>query len=289
MVVSPSLLVDVLVLVSCGAVVIIKGGAAHSHPAVIYLIFHFLVVTSRIYAVDQGAATFLSGFGGRFQGVTKAEIYRAVAYADIALVAATIGWMSVRKRFQERPRSKLDNHLIIAPPWRPLRYKYVLAVTVVALPVGAIILFRYGYIPGRGVGATSTSSYATFALTWPGLVLIAMIYCRGFKLILLIPLAFYLGVVAVQGGNRFRFIVPVILLVQIYLDRRQRRWPDLRVAIILAVCLLLFFPLKDIGRSAQSGEASCRETPEGGLGTGRLMPLSYRRTRAPSAPKCLRG
>lgn len=254
MVVSPVFLVDVLVVVTCGAVVIVKGGAAHSHPAVIYLTFHLLVVTSRVYAIDQGAPTFLSGIGGGYEGVTKAEIYRAVAFADIALIAATIGWMSARKRFHRGHRPHPDNKPIVDPLWRPLRYKYVLAVVVIALPVGSFVFFRYGYVPGVGTDASSSSSYVTFALTWPGLVLIALVYCRGFKLSLLIPLTLYLGVIALQGYSRFRLVVPVILLVQIYLDRRHKRWPDLRVASILVVSLLLFFPLKAIGRAVQSGE-----------------------------------
>lgn len=252
---STALAIDLLTLMCCGGLVLTKGGAGHSHPAVIYMVFHALVVTNRIYAIQRGAPTFLSGIPG-YDGVSSTEIARAVLYADFALVAATLGWMSARKRRRERRRLDIaDSPLAEVPSWRLLRLKPLRIVAVITLPLGTLALVRFGFLPGFGApNSSSTSSYLTIALTWPGLILVAFIYYRGFKFTLLVPLGIYLCIIALQGYGRFRLVVPVILLAQIYLDRRKRRWPDLRVAVILALGLLLFFPLKQIGRSVQSSD-----------------------------------
>lgn len=252
---STAVVVDLLVLTSCAAIVLSKGSAGHSHPAVIYLLFHSLVVTSRAYAIERGAPTFLSGVAG-YSGATEAEIVRAVLYADMALAAATFGWMSSRKRPQkEGRRIECERDRNDWSGWRQLRWRPIRTVAIVSLPVGLLALLRFGFVPGLGTpSATSTSSYLTIAVTWPGLVLISLIYYRGFRASLLVPLSMYLLVIAIQGYGRFRFIVPLILLAQIYLDRRRRRWPDLRIGVVLVASLLLFFPLKQIGRAIQSGE-----------------------------------
>lgn len=253
MTLSTALLVDLIILVSCGVVIFVKGGAGHSHPAVIYLMFHLLVVTSRLYAVDEGAPTFLSGLPG-YDAVTTQEIYRAALYADLGLVAATIGWMSARKRRRSAATGQ-EQELITGPrEWRTIRPRYVRIVAIAILPLGVLALLRYGFVPGLGSASATDVSLVSLALAWPGLLLIALIYCRGFKLVLFIPLVLYLIIIALQGYSRFRFIVPVVLLVQLYLDRRNRRWPDLRVAGVLFLGLLLFFPLKQIGRSIQASE-----------------------------------
>jgi hypothetical protein len=58
-----------------------------------------------------------------------------------------------------------------------------------------------------------------------------------------------------QGYHRFRIIIPAILMIQIYLDRRQLRWPTPRIFVLLAALILLFYPLKTIGNLAQEGAA----------------------------------
>src|SRR5207302_4704524 len=68
------------------------------------------------------------------------------------------------------------------------------------------------------------------------------------------PLAVYLALAVYQGSFRFRLLIPLILLAQIYVDRRGRRWPRLSGIAVLAACGLLFFPLKGIGQQLQAGE-----------------------------------
>jgi hypothetical protein len=87
-----------------------------------------------------------------------------------------------------------------------------------------------------------------------GLSLLAFIYCYGFKPALVLLTSLYLAFVVYQGEFRFRLIVPLILLVQIYVDRRGRRWPTLSSTLLLVLGGLLFFPLKEIGRQWQAGD-----------------------------------
>jgi len=241
---------DVLVLLACGGLVLTKGGAGHSHPAVIYLIFHGLVVTGRAFAISTGVPTFLSSSQG-YEGVSLAEVTRGMFIADLTLIAATVGWMTARKRL--RPARSVSLSVDSSGDrWRLLRPKLLRRVAIVALPIGIIVFALYGFVPGLGApSATSTSSYLTLALTWPGLILVALIYYRGFRFLYIAPLSVYLVIIALQGYGRFRLIVPVILLVQIYLDRRGRRWPDVRAIGVLVLIVLLFFPLKLVGRAVQ--------------------------------------
>lgn len=240
-------LIDFCVLFACGGLILARGGASKSHPAVLYLIFHFLVVTSRASSVLFGAPTFFSGIPG-YEAVRLEELGRAVIVADLALVGGTFGWITGRRWKQSASPQSLGQG-----GFRPLRTKPVYAVALVAVPPGIVCFALYGFVPGVRSAALGTD-FSTVVLTWPGLVLIALIYCRGFKLRYLAPLALYLAVIALQGYGRFRFIVPVLLLVQIYLDRRNRRWPSRGLALVLVATALLFFPLKQIGLAVQAGE-----------------------------------
>jgi len=243
---STVVVVDLIVLCACAGLILTRGGTSHTHPAVLYLLFHALVVTARAQGLANGAPPFLSGLSG-YEVVRPEEIVRAVLYADLALIAATVGWVSAKTRMASKGPVMREGN------WRPLRTMYVYAVAVVALPLGVLVFALYGFIPGVAKNDSTTSS-VTLALTWPGLMLIALIYCRGFKSRFLVPLLLYLGVVALQGYGRFRLIVPLVLLAQIYLDRKGRKWPSLGVAVGLVAAALIFFPLKQIGRSVQTGE-----------------------------------
>ena len=249
-----AVLVDLVVFGVCSFVLISTQTLRHSHPAVIYLAFHALVISFRAHAVNGGAKTFLSGIPG-LDAVSPGEIGRAVLIADIALIAATVGWVTAG-------RGNTNRILTTQPPdeqppvftYRPLQFKYILTVAAVAMPIGLFTLAKYGSLPGSPVTSISTSSYSTLAVTWPGLVLLAFIYFHGFRPALVIPLVGYLAFTAIQGFDRFRLVIPVILLCQIYLDRRGRRWPGKAMLALLAIMVLVFFPLKEIGLGVIQGQ-----------------------------------
>jgi hypothetical protein len=63
----------------------------------------------------------------------------------------------------------------------------------------------------------------------------------------------YLFIMSVQGFHRFRAIIPLILVLQIFLDRRQKKWPPAYIMGVIVVGMLVFYPMKTIGRMAQEG------------------------------------
>lgn len=241
-----ALLLDVCTLMACLSVLALRGGLRHSHPGVIYLVFHFLLFTLRAFGVTQGAETYFSGVS-TLSAATPEEIGRALNYADLFLIAATIGWVSAR-----RPKPSVATDVTGIAIHRP----YVKWMAIISIPLGLLSIASYWYIPGLTDGlATVSTKYQIEAQTWPTLALCALIYVYGFRWYLIVPLGTYFLFVSLQGEGRYRLILPALLLMFIYLDRRGRRWPNFRIVALVAALFILFFPLKAIGKAYQAGES----------------------------------
>jgi hypothetical protein len=250
-----ALAVDLTVLTLCTIVLLRYGRLAHSHPAVVYLIFHALVVPSRLLAIMAGAETWFSNWGGIFQAVTEAEIVRAALLFDVTLVIMTVAWVRAAiiddKQSRREPSlaDKQSQTLSLAHIWR---------VVAIAFPIGIIGIALLGYVPGLerpeiDLGEWQESSWLSITMTWAGLALLALIYWYGFRLWLLAPMAVNLFIMGIQGYHRFRVIIPLILMLQIYLDRRGRKWPPVIVIVPLIVGIMIFYPMKTIGKMAREG------------------------------------
>ncbi len=220
-----------------------------THPATPYLIFHVWFVTGRSLAILNGAPTLFSWPGA--DPVNANEIARAVLLADTALIAMTIALILAAPRNSRGSESQFRFEPI------PLRRDLIRLVAAFAIPIGAIAIFLGSKLPGvatSGLAASwADSNWIVVAESWVGLGLLALIYCHGFKMVLVAPLAAYFGLAAYQGNFRFRLLIPLILLVQIYVDRQGKRWPSAKACIALLACAVLFFPLKEIGKGLQSG------------------------------------
>jgi hypothetical protein len=250
---------DLATVSGCVAVLIARGGLRHSHPAVLYVVFHVMVVTMRVLAINQGSPTFLSETPG-LDGPTPEEIARAVNYADLALVAATVGWthggrlLRARKAPVEPAAAAPHSSIEASSKWSPVSGKIIGVGALIFMPIGIYALTEYAFIPGGEVPVYDNEiSILVTALLWPGLLLLAFIYRYGFRFYLTIPLALYLAIISLQGTNRFRLILPVILLCLIHLDRRGRRWPGLGMLAALTAVVLFFFPMKVIGAQVKAG------------------------------------
>ncbi len=243
--------VDVFVLVICTVLLAKFGKITHSHPATIYFVFHLATFTGRLFAIWNGAMP-LYADSAAIEGATEDEIIRAMLYADIALVAMTTAWIIAANRnagIQEIEQSGAI-----------LNKKVVLAVAFFTLPLGLFGLLTQVRLGGQTSGlvvggGVEESGYFQILPVWPGLVFLVLIYCYGFRWWLMMPLIAQLTLMGVQGLHRFRVFIPVILLIQIWLDRRGRKWPTTtQIALILSFGLL-FFPLKTIGSMVQSGRS----------------------------------
>jgi hypothetical protein len=249
---APSLynivLLDLCVWLACSAVLLRFANLSITHPATTYLVFHGWLVSSRAIAILNGAATIFSWRGA--SPVTQHEILRAVLLADVALITMTSAWVVAAHRASRfgRKQTVLGR----------LRLEIIRGVAWIAIPAGVVAMLLWSRLPGfpshGPEGEWAASSWIVVAQTWAGLALLALIYWYGFRPLLVLSLGIYLAVVIYQGGYRFRLLIAVILLVQIYVDRQRRRWPKLSVVGILVLSGLLFFPLKGIGRQLQAGE-----------------------------------
>lgn len=252
------LLVDILVVFFCSLILVKFGRLGHSHPATIYLFFHIYTFTQRIFGVFFGAPTLFSTWGAAFEPVTIAELVRAAILADAALIIMTIAWVRAsivdarRNNYRKYNSASYNHTLSIEHIWR---------IVIIAFPVGIVGLALLSRLPGVDnsssamFGEWQSSSWITITQAWVGLCLLALIYWYGLRWWLMLPMIAYLFIMAYQGYHRYRVIIPVILLLQIYLDRKKLRWPSLRIVVLIITFTLIFFPLKAIGRMAQEGSS----------------------------------
>lgn len=248
-----ALSIDVTVLSICVTLLLYNARLTHSHPATIYLFFHIYVVTFRLLSLTMGALSLWSNLDIGFDSAAPEEIVRAAWMADVALVVMTAVWVLAAAREARRKAPRVDS---VAHP--TLSVRYIWRVVSIAFPIGLFGLAYFAFLPGveRMVinpGEWQRSTWVAMTQTWAGLSILALIYWYGFRRWLIVPMVFYLLIMAYQGYHRFRVIIPALLLLQIYLDRHKLRWPSVRVAALLFALLLLFFPLKTIGRMAQQG------------------------------------
>ncbi len=246
-----------MVVAICGLLLTLSGRLAHSHPAAIYIFFHLYTVTARLLSLSLGSETLFSDLlqYGLYQPVTNDEIIRAVIVADAAMISMTVCW--IKASADAYRRRDTTN----AGEFRALSIKYIKWVAVVAVPIGFIGIMLFASIPGVReaslgntrveLGEWGTSSWLFITITWPGLIVLSLIYWYGFRWWLNVAMSAYLLLMVYQGFHRFRVIIPVILMVQIYLDRHRLRWPKSRFLLLFVAILALFYPLKTIGKAAQ--------------------------------------
>jgi hypothetical protein len=239
---------DIVVLVCC-VLLLRKIPLSFSHPATPYLVFHILSVPLRLLSLMAGVPPLfaLESWGPGYYEVSSDELVRATAYADLALVAMTVGWLLAARR---RP----------APATSPvIGTRAASTLAVILLFAGALGMVSFAVWPQAGDSIASSespwrqSTWLTMTVGWPGLGLILLAYARGVGSAIVIPFLAYLGLMGLQGFNRFRVVVPALMVTMIYLDQRRRRWPPLGVTLGFLALATLFVPMKQIGRSMQGG------------------------------------
>ena len=203
-----------------------------------------VIFTARGYSILQGAPASL--------GLTHEEAARALILADVMLASLMAGWATA-KAPNDRPTKRAP--IPSAGVVHPLRVLFT-------MPIGLYFLVARAYLPGSGgENQVFTTSYQVFAMTWPGLLLIAFVYTRGFRWYLMLPLATFLLLMGVQGQSRYRLILPTIILFQILLDRRDRRWPPIWMVVTIMVLGFVFLPSEVTRSLGTPGNAHHRLSP----------------------------
>jgi hypothetical protein len=254
-----ALLVDLMTVTVSVVLLLRYGRLSHSHPGTIYLFFHLYTFTVRLFGLLFGAETLFSEYQGFFEAVTNGEIVRAALLGDLALAIMTVAWIRASaddlKKTRRQSASQREGEA-------NLSLRYIWVVVAIAFPLGIIGLLVFANVPGLSVardvaepGEWQTSNYFFITQVWAGLALLALIYWYGFRWWLVLPMSVYLLIMAYQGYHRFRVLIPALLLVQIFLDRRKLKWPPLHLSAVLVALLLIYFPLKSIGQMAQEGDS----------------------------------
>lgn len=250
------LMLDVAAVSLCTLLLWKYGNLGYQHPATIYLIFHVTVVTFRLVVLLVGAQTLFTNWRGQYDPVTYPEIITATLLADLIIFLMTLAWIKAHRDDARKTAVALRK------VWHKggLSSRYIWYVVLVVFPIGFVALLLLTRLPVLGeprvdLGEWSTSTWALTIQTWCGLALLMLIYRYGFRLVLLAPMAIYLMIMLYQGFHRFRVVIPIIFLSYIYLDQRRLRWPPLKLVGAMVICVLLFIPMKAVGRMWQSRAA----------------------------------
>lgn len=226
-----------------------KGSLTFYHPGTILLLFHISSNTFRFYAVMRGADLAFSEFKS-IEGANIEELMRALFLADVALLSCSIA-IAIAENVSISKGSKKK---IL-----PINQDLLNTILFFTIPLGIIGAATQLYIPNidlRVIDPNARSngfSFAETTSTWFGLSMLLLIYFRGFKLKYIIPLFFYLIIVAIQGGNRYRMVLPILFLLITYLYYNRLNWPKPSQFIYLIALFILTMPLKQIGKLIQEG------------------------------------
>src|SRR2546421_167720 len=101
----------------------------------------------------------------------------------------------------------------------PAAIYLVFHITTFTVRSIVVLLDRIPLFHSSGANFGTTSSWFLILQLWPGLSLLALMYRYGFRWWLNLPMGVYLLIMSFQGFDRFRVVIPVLLIVQIYLDR----------------------------------------------------------------------
>jgi hypothetical protein len=215
------------------------------HPLTAYLLFHLYSFTYRLFQILSGAPLMYTGQANA-EAITVEEINRALLWADFALAVFAFASFWAHLRFDAKAEQPVVR--------RVMNPNIARTIGLLCLPIGAY--FFYGIKSATLDLSVSSASagYVQVMAMWPMGVLGLLVFAFGFRWYLVALIAFFLGVVALQGYHRFMLILPLLFFAAYYLQTVRRRWPTFPI-IIGAVLVALVFPrLKYIGQAVQYGD-----------------------------------
>ncbi len=241
--------IDITIILICTWILFRFGKISIYHPATTYLVFHTFSFTARLIFLNNGSAIFLGGQSDYFTEIERHEIVRAALLADIGFICMTFAWwLEAHRKIEIQALNTvilLDENIL----------KTVLFFTI---SIGIWGIFAQLYIPGLGkanadFGDWSTSSYIQNTQNWLVLSLLIVVFKYGFRKPFLIIIGFCLFILAFQGQHRYRILIPCIFLLFLYLHRHKKQWLSWRFALLLLVGVIIFLPMKYVGKLIQQG------------------------------------
>jgi len=236
----PYLLLDVLVVTT--VVFFMFRRLAFWHPLTGYLLFHLYSFSYRLFQLFSGAPP-MYALG---DSITPEEFSRAMIWADIALIVFAVASWLAHRNFEAKAERPVVR--------RVMNPNIARTIGILCLPVGAFFLYTVKAGTINLSTDNAAAGYVQVAAMWPIGALGLLVFAFGFRWYLVGLIAFFLGVVALQGYHRFMLVLPLLFFVGYYLQTTRRRWPTWPI-LIGAVLIMLIFPrLKYIGRAVENGD-----------------------------------
>jgi hypothetical protein len=215
------------------------------HPLTAYLLFHLYSFTYRLFQILSGAPLMYTGQANA-EAITVEEINRALLWADFALAVFAFASFWAHLRFDAKAEQPVVRRVINPNIAR--------TIGLLCLPIGAFFLYGIKSATLDLSVSSASAGYVQVMAMWPMGVLGLLVFAFGFRWYLVALIAFFLGVVALQGYHRFMLILPLLYFAAYYLQTVRRRWPTFPI-IIGAILVALVFPrLKYIGQAVQYGD-----------------------------------
>jgi len=237
------LLFDIIVVAT--VIFLMFRRMAFWHPLTAYLLFHLYSFSYRAIKIYGGAPLMYEGQANA-EVITIDEINRAMLWADVALIIFACASLWAHLRFEAKAGQPVVR--------RVMNPNIVRSIGILCLPIGTYVLIA---IKTGGIQLSEesgASNYTQVVSMWPIGVIGLLVFTFGFRWYLTISIAFFLGLVALQGYHRFMLILPLLFFAAFYLQSTRRHWPTWPI-IVGAILVALIFPrLKYIGQAVQYGD-----------------------------------
>jgi hypothetical protein len=237
------LLLDVFVVIS--VVLLMFRRMAFWHPLTAYLLFHLYSFSYRAFKIYAGAPLMYEGQANA-EAITIDEINRALLWADVGLIVFVLASLWAHLKFEakaERPTVR-----------RVMNPNIARTIGMLCLPIGAYFLYGLKSATLTLSADNASAGYVQVAAMWPIGAIGLLVFAFGFRWYLIGLIAFFLGVVALQGYHRFMLILPLLFFAAYYLQTVRRRWPTWPILVGALLVALIFPRLKYIGQAIQYGD-----------------------------------
>ena len=239
----PYLVLDVLVVAT--VIILLFRRMTFWHPLTAYLLFHLYSFSYRAFKIFGGAPLMYDGQANA-EVITIEEINRAMLWSDMALVMFALAVWAAHLRFEAKAA--------LPTVRRVMNPNIARTIGILCLPIGAYVMIS---IKTGGITFAEDSAalnYIQAVSLWPIGALGLLVFAFGFRWYLLGLVAFFLGIVALQGYHRFMLILPLLFFAAYYLQSTRRRWPTWPILAGALLVALVFPRLKYIGQALQFGD-----------------------------------
>lgn len=239
----PYLLLDVFVVAT--VVILMFRRMAFWHPLTAYLLFHLYSFSYRAVRIYAGAPLMYVGQANA-EPIEMHEITRALLWADVGLAMFVLAAWWAHLRFEGQAGRPVVR--------RVMNPNVARSIGFACLPIGAYFMLAIKTGRMELDADSSATNYVQVISMWPIGVLGLLVFVFGFRWYLVGLIAFFLGLVALQGYHRYMLILPLLYFAAYYLQSVRRRWPTWPLLLGALLVALVFPRLKYIGQALQYGD-----------------------------------